>query len=71
MAAHDSRNPAGVLRSLLHPPSTEADRVKAIKDRGSPEGSRTCRIMIVESRSMNVQSRDAAMLHAVGLCRGM
>ena len=37
MAAHDSRNPAGVLRSLLHPPSTEADRVKATEDRVGPE----------------------------------
>ena len=54
----------GILPILLHPPSTEADRVKAIKDRGYPERSGTCRIMIVESRSMNVQSRDAAKLHA-------
>ena len=27
----------GILPILLHPPSTEADRVKAIKDRVGPE----------------------------------
>ena len=54
----------GILPILLHPPSTEADRVKAIEDRGYPGNSRTCRIMIVESRSMNVRSRDAAKPHA-------
>ena len=54
----------GILPILLHPPSTEADRVKAIKDRGGPERSRTCRIMIVVKRSMNVRRRDAAKLHA-------
>ena len=54
----------GILPILLHPPSTEADRVKAIKDQGCPERSRTFMIMIVVKRSMNVRRRDAAKLHA-------
>ena len=34
---HWLRMTLGILPILLHPPSTEADRVKAIKDRGYPE----------------------------------
>ena len=34
---HWLRMTLGILPILLHPPSTEADRVKAIKDRVGPE----------------------------------
>ena len=44
----------GILPILLHPPSTEADRVKAIKDRWGPERSERVRCQASCPTSLNI-----------------